>query len=649
MRCITLGLTLVVAGLAVGCSSDRPVAPTPSSATPSALTATARGAAFSCPSLDSQAKDIGKLVPVPRFGIVLAEWVEVLAEYRKGRTTLARTDMFKLWTQLLTAYKAGSLIGGVSTNTASLLLAVGDGLYCDVGLDPTGLTLGTDPTNPANVTTVVFPSADTQTVTTGDGQAAVKISPKAITQPVTITISHITTQFPAFAGPLNTPLDQYGPFFDYTVTPTQTFGDTVVTEICVTGPNGSVPASVHLGHNIPSTGPNGKPDTVVQILPKATANLTCGGTGALPVASPFQLARAGRIGKAAAAFGSQVLALFTPTPAYAVVLGVGGKTKSFSPFGGVDTTIVVTPQPNPFPTQVVPTGSATPVSPAVLVNTPNARPVPGANVTFATTVGQGDLTAPGSTTQMASVVVTTGANGVASVGSWIVGPGANTVTATTVFPVPVGSVGVTVLGTMPTYQATGTDILPYIDSSGFSSGYSYLLFNPNAGIVPAVDTTGFQNVALTGSSQLPSGWVSGASAPFGSGDVSGISCPLDAFVQSLVWNTSGDTQGSPSVLLVVRPITLSANYTGSLQISVAIDNDIIVYLNGVALAPTNGAQPNPADFNYYSHEGCATEGTFTFAVPHSALRLGTTPNVLAIRAQDRGAIGYLDVQVLPAP
>ena len=154
-------------------------------------------------------------------------------------------------------------------------------------------------------------------------------------------------------------------------------------------------------------------------------------------------------------------------------------------------------------------------------------------------------------------------------------------------------------------------------------------------------------MTLTGTNQLPAGWVSGATAPFGSGDV-GQTCPLDQFVQSLVWNTSGDGQGSPSVLLLVRPITLPANYTGSLQINVAIDNDIIVYLNGVALAPTNGAQPNPNDFNYYSHEGCATEGTFTFAVPHAALHLGSTPNVLAIRAQDRGEIGYVDVQVLPA-
>jgi len=288
------------------------------------------------------------------------------------------------------------------------------------------------------------------------------------------------------------------------------------------------------------------------------------------------------------------------------------------------------------------------VSPAVLLNTPQARPVPGANVTFATTVGQGDLTAPGSGTQSPTVVVTTGATGVATVGSWVVGPGANTVTATTVYPVPAGSVGVTVLGATPTYQATGTDIMPYIDSSGFSNGYSYLLFNPNAGIVPTVDTVGFQTVTLTSGSQLPAGWITNASAPFGSGDIGQV-CPLDQYVQSLVWNTSGDTQGSPSVLLLVRPITLSANYTGSLQINVAIDNDIIVYLNGVELSPTNGAMPNPNDFNYYSHEGCATEGTYTFAVPNSALHLGATPNVLAIRAQDRGEIGYVDVQVLPAP
>jgi hypothetical protein len=641
MHRITVGIcvSLLAAALAVGCSSDRATAPSAASAVPSTLAARSTGRAVSCPKYDSTAKDIVLLARFPWSLVALAEWVEVLAQYDGGKKSTAQTNMFKLWQQVLTAYKAGSLIGGTSAKTGALVLALGDGFYCDVGLDPTGLTLGTDPTNPANVTEVVFPAPDTQTVTTNDGQAAVKISPKAITSPVTITISYITTQYPAYSGPLNTPLDQYGPFFQYTVTPAQKFSDTVVVELCVTGPSGTVPPSVHVAHNVQSTNPAGQPDTVAAILPFAPANLTCGGTSERPATGLFQLAQR---------FGSRMLALFTPTPAYALTLGLGGKSTSFSPFGGVDTTVVVAPQPNPFPTQTVPTGSAAPVSPAVSLNTPQGRPVPGANVTFATTVGQGDLTPPGSTTESPSVVVTTGANGVAAVGSWVVGPGANTVTATTVYPVPVGSVGVKVLGPTPTYQATGTDIMPYIDSSGFSGGYSYLLFNPNAGISPTVDTVGFQTVTLTGSSQLPAGWVANGVAPFGSGDV-GQTCPLDQYVQSLVWNTSGDTQSSPSVLLLVRPFTLSANFTGSVQINVAIDNDIILYLNGVELAPTNGAQPNPADYNYYSHEGCATEGTFTFAVPNSALHLGGTPNVLAVRAQDRGEIGYVDVQVLPAP
>jgi hypothetical protein len=642
MRRFVVGLSLtLITALAVGCSSDRATAPMAPPAASSVL-AHASALAVACPRLDSTAKDIPLLSRPPQSIIALAEWLDALVLYKTGHTAAARTEMFKLWGQALSAYHSGTLIGGMSMKTANLLLSFGTGLYCDVGLDPTGLTLGADPTNPANVTVVVFPAPDTQTVTTNDGQAAVKISPKAITQPVTITISYITTQFPAFSGPLDTPLDQYGPFFQYTVTPEQPFSDTVVVEACITGPSGSVPPAVHIGHNIASTGTGGVPDTVVQILPKAPANLTCTGSGTSmrPAAHGlFQLA---------AAYGSRVLSWFTPTPAYAGTLGLGGKTKSFSPFGGVDSTVVVVPQPNPFPNQTVPTGSATPVSPAVLLTTPNARPVPGANVTFATTVGQGDLTAPGSPTQSPTVVVTTGANGVAAVGSWIVGPGANTVTATTVFPVPAGSVGVTVLGATPTYQATGTDIMPFIDSSGFSNGYSYLLFNPNAQISPSVDTVGFQTVTLTGSSQLPAGWITGASAPFGSGSVSQV-CPLDQYVQSLVWNTSGDGQTNPSVLLAVRPFGLPASYTGSIQISVAIDNDIILYLNGVALSPTNGAQPNPNDFNYYSHEGCATEGSFTYAVPNSALHLGGTPNVLAVRAQDRGEIGYLDVQIVPAP
>jgi len=44
------------------------------------------------------------------------------------------------------------------------------------------------------------------------------------------------------------------------------------------------------------------------------------------------------------------------------------------------------------------------------------------------------------------------------------------------------------------------------------------------------------------------------------------------------------------------------------------------------------------------HEGCATLDSFTFSVPTSDLVRGGT-NLVAVRARDRGTIGYVDVRV----
>jgi|GEM_PF-849308 len=627
-------LTALAGALMVGCSSDRVAAPSAVTTPHQAVSAAASAQAVTCPTYAQTAGVIAKVFPFPSSLIAYAGWLVVLDEYAHGRVSAAQTLMFKLWGPTLTAYKAGKLIGGVSMGTAANVLAFGDGLYCDVGLNPTGLTLGSDPTNPANVVAVVFPSPDSQTVKTNDGQAAVTISPKAITNPVTITISYITTTYGPFAGPLATPLDQYGPFFEFDVTPAGAFSDTVVVQQCLTPPGASslpiVPATVHLGHNVTTGG-----TTVAQILPFATSSLSCNSSSAVPQATPYELARAGQIGRAARALGSDVLALFEPTVAYAAStsLGVGGKTKSFSPYGGIDTTLVIATQPSPFPVYTVPTGTPDSLAPAVLVSTPNGHtPIPGATVTFAVTAGQGDLTPTGSTTQSSSVVVATGTNGIAATGSWIVGPGANTVTGTAVYPVPSGSVGVTVLGPAPTFQANGTDILPYADSSGYSGGYSYLVPADN----PTIDTTGFAQATYS-----PAGWASGV-APFGGPipNTTGTSCPLFPLVQ-----TAWDNSVEPSILLLRRPFVLPASFTGSVQIGIAIDNDVQVYFNGQALtSPTTGQTPDASGF--FEHGGCASDNTLVFSIPNSSLVLGGS-NLLALRARDDGVLAYVDVQVLP--
>jgi hypothetical protein len=70
----------------------------------------------------------------------------------------------------------------------------------------------------------------------------------------------------------------------------------------------------------------------------------------------------------------------------------------------------------------------------------------------------------------------------------------------------------------------------------------------------------------------------------------------------------------------------------TLTISVAIDNDIQVFMNGQDVS--GGVR---------IHEGCATRNTFFFNVPPSVLKAGS--NLLAVRAIDRGSESYVDVQI----
>jgi hypothetical protein len=98
-------------------------------------------------------------------------------------------------------------------------------------------------------------------------------------------------------------------------------------------------------------------------------------------------------------------------------------------------------------------------------------------------------------------------------------------------------------------------------------------------------------------------------------------CPLDATINTS-WASDMD-------ILVRRDINLPTKTTG-LNVHVAIDNDVIVYWNGVQIGSA-------------VHEGCAARDTLIAPVPNSVAVVGE--NVLAIRGIDRGASTYLDLQV----
>lgn len=550
----------------------------------------------------------------------------VLNDLAAGNTAQAVTDMYKEWDFTLRSYYAGSLNGGTSPSAQTATLNFGKALYCLVGLDGSGLTLTTTSLDANNVVQVVFPSTSDQTVLTGSKHGGVLIPGNTLTQPVTISISLLPGSYTFPAGPLNTKLDQYGDFFEFTVVPAQAFTKAVTAAACIHTAGGDTPpASVDLAHNV---------GTGLEILPRADASfLDCGGTAMAPEPGVKQLLRNGQYGRAAAHLGTLALNLFAPTPAYAAASAIGGGTKSFSPFGGVDTAVVVQTAPGfPAQPQTAPAGSNVAAAPSVLVSTVNGHtPLGGASVVFAVTAGGGSDSTGG--TAVTSATTLTNSSGIATAPFWTLGVGpANTLTATASFTLPTAissfatsgassAAGVVVTGNPITFSATSTDIVPYQ-----ASGYTFI--SGADGLLPGFEQPTFATT----------GWSQGQGA-FGSGDAGGTVCPLDNDGSlHITWNNAT----APTDMLLRKSFALPSWWSAPLTVRVAIDNDIQVFVNGHNETAT-ASSGYDASSGFVVHEGCATLDSFTFSVPTSDLVHGT--NLLAIRARDRGTIAYVDVRM----
>ena len=139
--------------------------------------------------------------------------------------------------------------------------------------------------------------------------------------------------------------------------------------------------------------------------------------------------------------------------------------------------------------------------------------------------------------------------------------------------------------------------MPYGDS-----GYSYKVVS--SGELPGFPTK-----------YDSSGFASGT-APFSNGP-GGCGNP-----QATDWPSSTD-------LLAVHAVDVPAGATG-VSVSVGIDNDIVVYWDGTKIGSN-------------SHDGCASNDSFTYQVPQSLSQPGH--HEVAFRAIDRGALTYFDATV----
>ena len=160
------------------------------------------------------------------------------------------------------------------------------------------------------------------------------------------------------------------------------------------------------------------------------------------------------------------------------------------------------------------------------------------------------------------------------------------------------------------------------------------------------DIPGFESPSFT----LDGTWVLSASAfgnaPFGSADM-GFGCALNQlpFVNH-VWptftnppTTGNLDQDASTIFLLRNTFFVPSSWNQDLQVGVAIDNDVEVFVNGTPVTPAG---------QFAIHEGCAAQDApgFVFAVPQALLAKGAM-NVLAIRARDRGGNSYIDARLSP--
>jgi hypothetical protein len=171
------------------------------------------------------------------------------------------------------------------------------------------------------------------------GAAGVQIPAGVLTQATTVTISRLPASTTPGVGPLPTPLKQYPPYYEVSTDPANAqLGDFVRVGVCqVSDPSSPLypPEATHdrlrLAHRVGSG---------IEILDRVDVSdfLRC------TTVTANAAAKETRLGFARSLVG-KFFGELSPKAAYAAHGGLGGKVKSFSPFGGVD------PGPNSTPTQ----------------------------------------------------------------------------------------------------------------------------------------------------------------------------------------------------------------------------------------------------------------------------------------------------------
>jgi len=264
---------------------------------------------------------------------VAVQYGFVIGAYLQGDSTKARNLAAKLYAFTLQAYNNGALINAGTPAGAQAVANFIDAVFCTIGM-----TVNLSPNLNDNVVAIVPPNTDT-IIATGTNNAGVQLFAAQQLPQEVVVITGLPSNAsspgcPQYTGPLCTPLAQFPPYYDYSLTPAPVLGASAppfVVEICPSSQINVPVSQLYIAHNVTSDS--------AAVVPKSTTNLglQCdgGSTGMGPSRSLFELARNGRFSDVAKELGSR-LSDFMVKDAYALVGGVTGQPRSFSPFGIVD-------------------------------------------------------------------------------------------------------------------------------------------------------------------------------------------------------------------------------------------------------------------------------------------------------------------------
>ncbi len=305
--------------------------------------------------------------------------------------------------------------------------------------------------------------------------------------------------------------------------------------------------------------------------------------------------------------------MFLPQRLYA--LGspptTGGKVRSYSPFAAVDPLLAVSA--NSATTQSGTAGTQAGALPSVKVRTFQNRPVDGVSIVFAS----------GGT-------VATSGGGFATVGSWLLGLGDNTLTATP------NQAGLSFIGSPVTFTATG--VAPTAPFDWSALGWSWKLLGTD-GTYPNADAI----AAAVGSASGYAGPVQGAFS---------MLLPPDTYCDvynsenaAFAWTNS--TLFGQGQVIAFRRDFIAPNGAATGTMEFAMDNDFRVYVNGVdrtsAVVFNGSGSLFDSGSGFQKHEGCPNRGDFKLSLSE----LSPLSNTVVVIAVDRGGSTYFDASVVP--